>query len=79
MPVGRAKEGGRFPGSYKDLGEGVGPGAGDVALGRVERHVMDGLVKLLAVGCELLDARLTLQVPQSDGAVVAWKTRTVIL
>lgn len=59
------------PGSYKDLGEGVRSGAGDVALGRVERHVVDGLVKLLAVGGELLDARLALEVPQTDGAVVA--------
>lgn len=32
---------------------------------------MDGLVELLAVGRELLDARLALEVPQSDGAVVA--------
>lgn len=36
---------------------------------------MDGLVELLAVGRELLDAGLALQVPQADGAVVAWGTR----
>lgn len=71
MPVGGAKDGGQVPGSYEDLGEGVGSGAGDVALGRVERHVVDGLVELLAVGRELLDARLALEVPQSEGAVVA--------
>lgn len=57
--------------SYEDLGERVGPGAADVALGGVERHVMDGLLRLLAVGGELLDAGLALHVPQTDGAVVA--------
>lgn len=57
--------------SYEDLGERVGPGAADVALGGVERHVVDGLVRLLAVRCEFLDARLALHVPQADGAVVA--------
>lgn len=41
----------------------------------MERHVMDGLVKLLAVRRELLDAGLALEVPQADGAVVAWKAR----
>lgn len=59
--------------SYEDLGERVGPGAADVALGGVERHVVDRLLKLLAVGGELLDARFTLHVPQTDGAVVTWE------
>lgn len=31
---------------------------------------MDGLLELLPVRCELLDARFTLQVPQADGRVV---------
>lgn len=60
-------------GSYEDLGERVSPGAADVALGWVERHVVDGLLELLAVGGELLDARLALHVPQTDRAVVAWE------
>lgn len=58
--------------SYEDLSESVGPGAADVALGRVERHVVDGLLALLAVSRELLHARLALQIPQADGAVVTW-------
>lgn len=66
----RSSQGSR---SYEDLGERVGPGAGDEALGGVERHVVDGLLKLLAVGGELLDASLVLQTPQADGAVVACK------
>lgn len=58
--------------SYEDPGERVGPGAADIALGGVERHVVDGLFELLAVSGELLDARLALHVPQTDGAVVTW-------
>lgn len=57
--------------SYEDLGKRVGAGAADVALGRVERHVVDGLLELLAVGGELLDAGSTLHVPQTHRAVVA--------
>ena len=56
--------------SYEHLGQGVGPGAGYVAFGGVERHVVDGLLELLPVRRELLDAGLALQVPQTDGAVV---------
>lgn len=56
--------------SYEDLGERVGAGAADVALGWVERHVVDRLLELLAVGGELLDARLALHVPQTDRTVV---------
>lgn len=59
--------------SYEDLGQRVGPGAADVALCGVERHVVDGLLELLAVSGELLDARLALHVPQADGAVVTWQ------
>ncbi len=59
--------------SYEDLSERVGPGAADVALGGVERHVVDRLLELLAVGGELLDARLDLHVPQTDRAVVTWR------
>lgn len=62
-------------GSYENLGEGVGAGAADVALGGVERHVVDRLLELLAVGGELLDARFTLHVPQADGAVVTCTDR----
>lgn len=60
------------PRSYEDLGERVGAGAGDEALGGVECHVVDGLLELLAVGGELLDAGLVLQTPQADRAVVAF-------
>lgn len=56
--------------SYEDFGEGVGSSAADVALGGVERHVVDGLVRLLPVSRELLDARLALHVPQTHRAVV---------
>lgn len=34
---------------------------------------MDGLLELLAVSGELLDARLALHVPQTDRAVVTWR------
>ena len=56
--------------SYKDFGESVRPGAGDVAFRRVEGHVVDGLLKLLPVSRELLDAGFALQVPQADGGVM---------
>lgn len=62
--------------SYEDLSQRVGPGAADVALGWVERHVVDRLLELLAVGGELLDARLALHVPQTDRAVVTWREET---
>lgn len=66
----RRKRRRRTHASYEDFGESVRPGAGDVAFGRVERHVVDRLLKLLPVGRELLDAGLALQVPKADGAVV---------
>lgn len=60
----------RSSASYEHLSESVCPGAGDVAFRGVERHVVDGLLKLLPVSRELLDAGFTLQVPETDGAVV---------
>ena len=59
--------------SYKHLGQGVGAGARDVRLAGVERHRVDRLLELLAVRRDLLHARLAVQVPQPDGAVVAWR------
>lgn len=56
--------------SYEDFGEGVGSSAADVALGGVECHIVDGLIELLPVSRELLNASLALHVPQTDGAVV---------
>ncbi|MEQ2301194.1 hypothetical protein AMECASPLE_033398 [Ameca splendens] len=70
---------GTFPAeSYKDLGECVSSGAADVAFSWVECHIVDGLVKLLSVGGELLDAGLTLHVPQTDGAVMTWRGKEPI-
>lgn len=53
-----------------DPGEGVGAGRGNVRLGGVEGHVVDGLLALLTVSRDFLDAGLTVQVPQTQGAVV---------
>lgn len=39
---------------------------------------MDRLLELLSVSCELLDARFTLQVPQTDGAVMTCKGENVL-
>src|SRR4029434_7603070 len=61
--------------SDEDLGEGVGPCAGDERLSGVERHVVDGLVVLLPVGRDLLHARAALQHPQAHRAVVACRGR----
>lgn len=58
------------PGLHVDPGEGVGSCGGDVGLGGVEGHVVDGLLALLAVSRDLLNTRLTVQVPQAKGAVV---------
>lgn len=58
--------------SYEHLGESVRPGTGDVAFRRMERHVVDRFLEFLSVSRELLDAGFTLQVPQTDGAVVTW-------
>lgn len=55
-----------FSSSDEDLGEGVRSGAGNVWLRRVEGHVEDRLVELLAMRGDLLHARLVVQVPQPD-------------
>lgn len=55
-----------------DPGEGVGAGGGDEGLGRVEGHVVDGLFALLPVSGDFLNARFTVQVPETQGAVVTW-------
>lgn len=59
-------------GLHVDPGEGVGSGGGDVGLGGVEGYVVDGLLALLTVSSDLLNTRLTVQVPQTQGAVVTW-------
>lgn len=56
--------------SYKNLGKRVSTGAADIAHGWVERHSVDGLLKLLTVSCDLLDARLGFHVPQTHRGVV---------
>lgn len=40
---------------------------------------MDGLLKLLPVSRELLDAGFTLQVPQADGGVVTCRETTGVI
>lgn len=55
---------------HVDPGEGIGPGRGDEGLGRVEGYVIDGLFTLLPVSGDLLNACLTFQVPEAQGAVV---------
>lgn len=57
---------------HKHFGQGVSPGTCYVCLRRVEGNVIDGLVRLLAVGSDLLHTGLTVQVPQTDRAVVAY-------
>lgn len=60
--------------SNKNLGKCVCAGAGDEGLGRVEGHVMNGLVMLLPVGSDFLHARPVVQHPQTHRAVVAcWR------
>lgn len=51
--------------SDKDLGERVCAGTGDEGLGRVEGHVVDGLVVLLPMSRDLLHARPVVQHPQA--------------
>lgn len=60
----------RSSASYKHLGESICSGTGNVAFWRMERHVVDRFLRLLSVGREFLDAGFTLQVPQTDRAVV---------
>lgn len=61
--------------SDKDLGECVGPGAGDEGLGGMEGHVVDRLVMLLPVGGDLLDTRPVVQHPQTHRAVMTCRGR----
>lgn len=62
----------RSSASYKHFGESICPGAGNVAFRWMKRYIVDGLLKLLPVSCELLDAGFTLQVPQANRAVMTW-------
>ena len=39
----------------------------------MEGYVIDGLLRFFPVSRDLLDARLAVQVPQTDGAVVTWE------
>lgn len=64
-------QGGARWASYEDLGQGVGTRAGDKGLAGVAGDSVDGLLVLLAVGRDLLHARLVVQAPQTEGAVVA--------
>lgn len=57
--------------SDKNLGKCICASAGDEGLGRVEGHIMNGLVVLLPVGRDLLHARPVVQHPQAHRAVVA--------
>lgn len=57
--------------SDKDLGKCICAGTGDEGLGRVERHVVNGLVVFLPVGCDLLHAGPVVQHPQTHRAIVA--------
>lgn len=61
-----------YSGLHVDPGESVGSSRGDEGLGRVEGHVVNGLFALLTVSRDLLDAGFTVQVPQTQGAVVTW-------
>lgn len=58
--------------SHEDLGQGIGACAGNEGLAGVTGDGMDGFLMLLAVGCDLLHARLVVQAPKAQGAVVAW-------
>ena len=58
------------PRLHVDPGEGVGAGGGDEGLGGMEGHVIDGLLALLPVSCDLLNARFTVEVPKTQRAVV---------
>lgn len=49
--------------SYEDFGQCISSGAGYIALGWVESHVMNGFLKLFPMSCELLNTGLTFQVP----------------
>lgn len=38
----------------------------------MEGHVVNGLLALLPVSCDLLNTSFTVKVPQTQGAVVTW-------
>lgn len=57
--------------SYEDLGQGVGASTGNEGLAGVAGDGVDGLLMLLAVGCDLLHARFVVQAPKTQGAVMA--------
>lgn len=59
--------------SNKDLGERVGPSAGDEGLRGVEGHVMNGLIVFFPVCCDLLHTRAIVQHPQAHRAVMTWE------
>lgn len=64
-------QGGARWASYEDLGQGIGTGAGDEGLAGVAGHGVDRLLVFLTVGRDLLHARLVVQAPQAQGAVMA--------
>lgn len=57
--------------SDKDLGKCICASTGDEGLGRVECHVVNGLVVLLPMSCDLLHACPVVQHPQAHRAIVA--------
>lgn len=57
-------------GLHIDPGEGICTCGGNVGLGGVEGHVVNGLLTFLPVSRDLLYARLTIQVPQTQRTVV---------
>ena len=59
-----------FGPSDEHFGQGIRSCAGDVRSRRVESHVENTLVEFLPVGCDLLNARFAVQVPQSDTAIM---------
>lgn len=69
-PCGSSASPSSCPGLDVDPGEGVGSGGSNVGLRGVESHIVDGFLALLAVSCDLLNARFTVEVPQTQRAVV---------
>ncbi len=65
--------------SNKDLGERVGPCAGDEGLRGVEGHVMNGLIVFFPVCRDLLHTRAIVQHPQAHRAVMAWENRKQLI
>jgi len=63
--------------SHVDFCNSIGSSTGEEGLGWVESYVIHRLVELFPMNRQFLDARLRLDVPQSDGAVVTWKIVTL--